>query len=190
MFKLITAAVLVALATAALGLQQVKKLLLAATAVLALAGPAMAFDSNGTVMPTQPDDYRLDTSNLNGTDYVSLDCHPPIDRSDRDPVIETDVTLNFKPGSDQHLATFKVGHNLRSGRNIDRDTQYAGNVWKKAGYNEWYWNGRQYQNARVSMQGTVWRTASGQWMYQEIVYKDGFVDHVISAMHCNRSLGD
>jgi len=35
--KLITAAVLVALATPAMGLQQVKKLLLAATAVLALA---------------------------------------------------------------------------------------------------------------------------------------------------------
>jgi hypothetical protein len=40
------------------------------------------------------------------------------------------------------------------------------------------------------MQGTVWRTASGQWMYQETVYKDGFVDHVISAMYCNRNSGD
>jgi hypothetical protein len=168
--------------------RQMKKHLLAATAFLALAGPAMAFGSNGTIMPNDP---SIDTENLASVDAVMLECYPPIDRSDRDPVQRTNIDLTFKPGvSDQHVATLDVRHTLFSNRVIDRNTQYAGNVWKRSGYNEWYWGGPQYQNPRVSMQGTVFRTARGQWRYQEVVSKDDRVDNVIAPMNCTRTWGD
>jgi hypothetical protein len=110
-----------------------KKHLLAAKALLALAGPAMAFGSNGTIMPNDP---SIDTENLANVDAVMLECYPPIDRSKRDPVQRTNIDLTFKPGvSDQRVATLDVRHTLFSNRVIDRNTQYAGNVWKRSGYN-------------------------------------------------------
>jgi hypothetical protein len=113
------------------------KFLIGTVAVLALTGPAMAFGPNGTIQPNIPDD--LDTSSLNGVNGVDVQCYPPIDRRDSDPVTQTDIDLTFQPYSDFLIRSFVVNHNRASGRAINRDTQYAGTTWKKPGFNEWYW---------------------------------------------------
>jgi hypothetical protein len=161
-----------------------RKFLIATFAVLALAGPAIAFGPNGTIQPNVPDD--LDTSSLNGVNGLDVQCYPPIDRRDSNPVTQTDIDLTFQPYSDFLIQSFVVNHNLASGRVINRDTQYAGTTWKKPGFNEWHWEGRQYKDPRISMQATLLRTARGQWRYQEVVYKDGYVEHAIPAMNCSR----
>jgi hypothetical protein len=165
------------------------KVTTAMIAVLALGGPAMAFGPNGTIQPNIPDDGR-DTSTLNGVTIVDVQCYPSFDPRDhdRDPVTHTDIDLTFQPHSDFLIQSFVVNHNLASRRVINRDTQYAGTTWKKPGFNEWHWEGRQYDNPRMSMLATLLRTARGEWRYQEVIYKDGRVDHVIPAMQCRRVL--
>ena len=138
---------------------------------------------NGTIQPNIPDDGR-GTSTLNGVTIVDVQCYPSFDPRDhdRDPVTHTDIDLTFQPHSDFLIQSFVVNHNLASRRVINRDTQYAGTTWKKPGFNGWHWEGRQYDNPRMSMLATLLRTARGEWRYQEVIYKDGRVDHVIPAM--------
>jgi hypothetical protein len=155
-------------------------------AVLALAGPAMAFGPSDRT----PIYDGLDRSNLSGVGVVDVQCYPvtfdPRDRS-HDRVTHTDIDVTFQSDGDLQIQSFVVTHNLASGRVVNRDTQYSGTTWKKLGFYEWYWEGRQYDNPRISMRATLLRTARGQWTYQEVVYKDGRVDHVIPAMMCSRS---
>jgi hypothetical protein len=162
-----------------------RNFLIATAAVLALAGPAMAFGPN----PNNRTYEDLDTSNLDGENAVDVECFPSYDPRDhsRDPVAHTDIDVTFQPNSDLRIQSFVVNHNLASGRVINRDTQYAGTTWKKPGFYEWYWEGRQYDNPRISMRATLLRTARGQWTYQEVVFKDGRVDNVIPAMICTRA---
>jgi hypothetical protein len=159
-----------------------KATLLAAVA-LALAAPAMAFG------PNQADGSNLDRSDLSRVGAVDVQCYPvtfdPRDHS-RDPVAHTDIDVTFESGGDNSVESFVVNHVLVSGRVINRDTQYAGATWKKPGFYEWYWEGHQYENPRISMKATLLRTARGQWQYQEVVYRDGRVDHNIPAMMCSR----
>ena len=158
------------------------KATLLATAVLALASPALAFG---------PSNFGLDTSDLRDTDAVAVQCYPSIDyRRDRDPVTHTDIVVRFQPGSDWLIQSFVVNHHLMSGRVIDRDRQYAGTTSKKPGHFEWYWEGRQYQNPRIIMLATLVRTQHGERRYQETVYRDGRLDHAISSMHCERADGE
>jgi hypothetical protein len=152
-------------------------------AVLALAGPAMAFGPSN--QNTWSDGF--DTSNLNGVTVVNVQCYPSLDyRRDRDPVTHTDIDVTFQPGADFLIQSFAVNHTLASRRVINRDTQYAGTTWKKPGFFEWHWEGRQYDNPRISMLATLVRTARGEWRYQETIYKDGRFEHAISSMHCDR----
>jgi hypothetical protein len=127
-----------------------------------------------------------DTSDLRGVSVVDVQCYPPTDPRDRDPVTHTDIDVTFQPGSDWLIQSFVVNHNRASGRVINRDHQYAGTTWKKPGHFEWYWEGQQYDNPRISMQATLLRTQRGEWRYQEVIYKDGRLDHPIAAMHCDR----
>ena len=160
------------------------KAALLATAVLALAGPAMAF---GPSNPNTEGSTGLDTSDLRGVAVVDVQCYPSIDyRRDRDPVTHTNIDVTFQPGSDWLIQSFVVNHHLMSGRVIDRDRQYAGTTWKKPGRFEWYWEGQQYDNPRITMLATLVRTQRGEWRYQETVYRDGRLDHTISSMHCDR----
>jgi hypothetical protein len=164
------------------------KVALLAGAMLALASPAMAFGPN----LNDGGGVGLDTSSLSGAGTVDVQCFPiTFDRRDhdRDTVTHTDVDVTFQPGTDWLIQSFVVNHYLMSGRVIDRDRQYAGTTWKKPGHFEWYWEGQQYDNPRISMRATLLRTARGQWSYQEVVFKDGRVDHVIPAMICSR-VGD
>ena len=154
---------------------------LLAAAVLALAGPAMAFGPSN--QNTGSNGY--DTTDLRGVTAVNVQCYPPFDYVDRDPVTHTDIALTFQPGTDQLIQSFVVNHSLMSGRVINRDTQYAGTTWKKPGHFEWYWQGRQYDDPRISMLATLLRTARGEWQYQEIVYRDGRVQP-LPVMHCDR----
>jgi hypothetical protein len=102
-----------------------------------------------------------------------------LDRSDRDPVITSGITLML---DDRYEPTqIDVTHWLFSGRAIDRGTQYSNDgVWKTAGLNEWFWRGRLMRNPHVSMVGRLYFTAQGRWFYDETIFKDGRLDKVLS----------
>jgi hypothetical protein len=88
-----------------------------AAVLVALATPAMAFTA-------APQDPPLGSG-------IYLTCKPPLDRSDRDPVISTMVSVEFLPDTNYHVKSFDVIHNLFSSRTINRNDQYSGTVSKK-----------------------------------------------------------
>jgi hypothetical protein len=107
---------------------------------------------------------------------TALACKPPLDRSDRDPVISSSVALDL---SDRYEPTrLDVTHSLFSGREIDRGAQYSNDgVWKTAVLNEWFWRGRLMRNPHV---GRLYLTAQGRWVYEEHLFHDGRPDKVLS----------
>ena len=164
---------------------RILKAALLATAVLAVAGPAMAFGPSNH-HDIGSDGY--DTSDLRGVTAVDVQCYPAPDYRDhdRDPVAHTDIDVVFQTDSDLLVQSFVVAHTLSSGRIINRDTQYAGTTWKKPRYFEWHWEGRQYDDPRIAMQATLVRTQRGEWRYQESVYRDGRLYRALPTMHCDR----
>jgi hypothetical protein len=163
------------------------KTALLAGAVLALAGPAMAFGPSN--QNTSSDGF--DRSSLKGVTVVDVQCYPSIDyRRDHDPVTHTDIDLTFQPDGDFSIQSFVVHHSLMSGRVVNRDTQYAGSTWKKPGSLEWHWEGRQYDNPRLTMLATLVRTPRGEWQYQETIFKDGRFERALATMHCDRVNSD
>jgi hypothetical protein len=105
---------------------------------------------------------------------VSLVCRPPLDRTDRDPVVKTFVTLSFKNGYE--VQEFTVIHELFNGRKIDRSDQYTGTVAHVPGQNEWSWTGRLDRNRSITMEARVFRNARNEWWYEESVFHDGRSD--------------
>jgi len=167
---------------------RILKAALLATAVLAVAGRAMAF---GPANQHDIGSDGYDTSDLRGAKVVDVQCFPSIEyRRDRDPVLHTDIDLVLQPDSDLLIQSFIVTHTLASGRVVNRDTQYAGSTWKKPRYFEWHWEGRQYDDPRLSMRATLVRTHRGEWQYQETIYKDGRFERALGTMHCDRIEGD
>jgi hypothetical protein len=73
--------------------------LTAAAVLVALATPAMAFTA-------APQDPPLCSG-------IYLTCKPPLDRSDRDPVVSTMVSVEFLSDTNHHVKSFDVIHNLR-----------------------------------------------------------------------------
>jgi hypothetical protein len=163
---------------------RILKATLLVTAVLAVAGPALAFG------PANHHDTGdgYDTTDLRGVTSVDVQCYPSFDSRDRDrdPVAHTDIDVTFQPNSDLLIQSFVVNHTLASGRIINRDHQYEGTTWKKPRYFEWHWEGRQYDDQRIAMQATLVRTQRGEWRYQESVYRDGRLYRALPAMHCDR----
>jgi hypothetical protein len=153
-----------------------RKLLTPAAVLVALATPAMAFTA-------APQDPPLGSG-------IYLTCKPPLDRSDRDPVISTMVSVEFLPDTNYHVKSFDVIHNLFSGRTINRNDQYSGTVSKKEDYQEWYWTGVQNRDRRVSMLGKLIHNDRFGWRYQETVFKDDFIDHVIPFETCTEGQGE
>jgi hypothetical protein len=131
---------------------------------LLFAAPASAFDNSNATQP------RIG--------QTALTCHPPLDRSDPDPVVTSGVSIGL---NDKYEPTFmNVTHWLFSGREVDRGTQYSNDgVWKTAGLNEWFWSGRLMRNPRVSMTGRLYLSVRG-WFYEERLFRNGRLDQVIS----------
>jgi hypothetical protein len=96
---------------------KMRKLLTPAAVLVALATPAMAFTA-------APQDPPLGSG-------IYLTCKPPLDRSDRDPVVSTMVSVEFVRDTNYHVKSFDVIHSLFSGRTINRNDQYSGTVSKK-----------------------------------------------------------
>jgi hypothetical protein len=80
-----------------------------AAVIVAFATPAMAFDA-------APQDPPLGSG-------IYLTCKPPLDRSDRDPVVSTMVGVAFLSDTNHHVKSFDVIHNLFSGHTINRPPQ-------------------------------------------------------------------
>jgi hypothetical protein len=152
-----------------------RKLLLAAAAAVVLATPAMAFsEANNQVMLQ---------------DIEALICHPALDHSDRDPVVRTYVNLELDGTRDWTAKSFTVTHESFSGRMISRDDQYTGRLLKTPGKAEWFWIGTLNRNPSIQMKASVWNNPRTGWGYQETVYKNGYVDHVIPAEDCSENEG-
>jgi hypothetical protein len=156
---------------------EMKKFLLATVAVLALAGPAMAFTN-------QRPGVELNDG------ITSLTCHPKLDRSDRDPVVRTYITIELDGHNDFAAKSFTVRHELLGGRIIDRDNQYTGRLWKDAGIAQWYWFGRLDRNPSIEMKATLFHNSMRGWRYQETLFKNGYVEKVVPEMDCSLSEGD
>jgi len=117
---------------------------------------------------------------------VYLECRPPLDRKDRNPVVKTFVNLSFKNGHE--VQEFSVIHELFDGRKIDRSNQYTGTVTHVPGQNEWSWSGRLDSNRRITMEARVFRNARNEWWYEENVFDNGRSDGAIQ-YRCNESEG-
>jgi hypothetical protein len=147
-----------------------------ATVLVALVSPAIAFTA-------APQDPPLGSA-------IYLTCKPPLDRSDRDPAVNTYVNVQFLSDTNHNVKSFDVIHSLFSGRTINRNDQYTGSASKKENYEEWYWTGVQNRDRNVSMVGKLIHDDRLGWRYQETVYKNGFVDHVIPFETCHGGEGD
>jgi hypothetical protein len=112
------------------------------------------------------------------------------DRSDRDPVISTSVSVEFVPDMNDHVKSLDVIHNLFSGRTINRNDQYISTVSKKGNYQEWYWTGVQIRDRSVSMVGKLIHNDRFGWRHQGTVFKNGFIDHVIPFKTCSEGQGN
>jgi hypothetical protein len=147
-----------------------------AAVLVALATPAMAFTA-------APQDPPLGSG-------IYLTCKPPLDRSDSDPVVSTMVSVEFLPDTNHHVKSFDVIHNLFSGRTINRNDQYSGTASNKENYEESYWTGVQNRDRSVSMLGKLIHDNRFGWRYQETVFKNRSIDHVISFETCTEGQGE
>ena len=154
-----------------------KKLVLATVALLAIAGPAMAFTDHG---------HSVELND----GMTSLTCHPVLDRNDRDPVVRTYITVDLDGHNDFAAKSFTVRHELLNGRIIDRDNQYTGRISKDRGIAQWYWTGTLDRNPSVQMKATLFKSPISGWRYQETLFKNGYVEKVIPEMDCSISEGD
>jgi hypothetical protein len=120
--------------------------------------------------------------------WTSLECKPPLARSDSDPVINSNVAINLQ--NDGTPTEINVTHHLFSGRSISRGDQYSNEgVKKKSGFNEWFWTGVLLHNPRISMRGKIYLTSHGDWFYEEHIFRDGGPDKVIYET-CQEAQGD
>ena len=118
---------------------------------------------------------------------VYLECRPPLDRKDRNPVVKTFVNLSFKNGDE--VQEFTVIHELFDGRKIDRSNQYTGTVAHvPSGGNVWSWSGRLDRNPRITMEARAFLSARNEWWYEENVFDNGRSDSAI-LYQCNKSEG-
>jgi hypothetical protein len=157
---------------------EMKNLLLATVAVLAIAGPAMAFTNQ-----------RPATELNDGP--TSLTCHPEhMDHSDRDPVVRTYISIDLDGSNDFAAKSFTVRHELLNGRIIDRDDQYTGRLHKDRGIAQWYWTGTLDRNPSVQMKATLFHNSIRGWRYQETVFKNGYVEKTIPEEDCSINQGD
>jgi hypothetical protein len=117
---------------------------------------------------------------------VYLVCRPPLDRTDRNPVIKTFVNLTFKNGYE--VQEFTVIHELFDGTTRDRSNQYTGTVSHVPGKNEWSWSGRLDRNRSITMEARVFRNARNDWWYEENIFHDRRSD-VSIRYRCNENEG-
>src|SRR6516225_1676821 len=104
--------------------------------------------------------------------YTSLECVPvtlkPKD-NDPDPVYKIMVSLTLRSYNDPE--TLNVIHVRTSGEQVDRTQQYGdAKLWQKQGFNEWHWTGTLKRNPRLTMNGSLYRTADGKWFYEETLF--------------------
>jgi hypothetical protein len=138
-----------------------KKMLFATVAAVGLAGTANAF-TKAAPLPVD--------------NFTHLECVPTYEQprtSDRNPVYKIVVNLQLnEDGND--VTELTAEHVLADGTAHDRNDQYDhADVWKKKGYNEWYWNGIYYRDRNQKMGGRLYRTTQGQWVYEEMLFKNG-----------------
>ena len=137
-----------------------KKMLFATVAVLGLAGTANAFTK----------DAPLPLDN-----FTHLECVPSHEQPrtpDRNPVYKIAVNLQLnEDGND--VTDLTAAHVLADGTVHDRNDQYDhANVWQKKGHTEWYWNGTYNRDPNQKMGGRLYRTTQGQWVYEEMLFKN------------------
>lgn len=108
------------------------------------------------------------------TDGINLTCRPPLDRTDRNPVIRTTVNVTFQNGYE--VKEFEVLHELFNGQIIDRSKQYVGTVGHSPGTEEWFWRGRLARNPQIEMVARVRRNGRNEWRYEEDIIKYGRLD--------------
>jgi hypothetical protein len=119
---------------------------------------------------------------------VNLECRPPLDGKDRNPVVKTFVNLSFKNGHE--VQEFSVIHELFDGRKIDRSNQYTGTATHVPGQNEWSWSGRLDSNRSITMEARVFRNSRDEWWYEENVFKNGQSDGAIQFRCVENEGGD
>jgi hypothetical protein len=137
-----------------------KTMLLATVAVLSLAGTANAFTK---LAPPQLDNF------------THLECVPSYEEPrtpDRNPVYKIVVNLQLNEASND-VTELSATHVLTDGTAHDRNDQYGhANVWQKKGYTDWYWSGTYNHNPNQKMGGRLYRTTQGQWVYEEMLFKN------------------
>ena len=103
---------------------------------------------------------------------VALICTPPLDHSERNPVVRIMVDATFDAKAEDNVTEFNVVHELYDGAQFDRSKQYDHAVLtNKEGHKDWFWKGTWTKNIRVTMVGHLYQNNAG-WFYDEAQFRD------------------
>lgn len=137
------------------------RLLLITALAATIAAPVMAFENRSTPWVNPG--------------FMALNCAPPLDRTEANPVVRIRVAMSFQDNSDA-LRSMDVFHEFHNMSQVDRSTQYRGDrLWQEPGRTDWYWTGTLIRTPAITMTGRAWRDLNDKWWYQETLHKNGVV---------------
>jgi hypothetical protein len=99
-------------------------------------------------------------------DTFQLTCVPPLDHSERDPIVRIHVLVTFKP------LDMKVVHESYAGRRYDRAAQYTDTEVKNSAAAT-SWHGTLRSDLRREIIGAVIVNDNDEGFYVETYYRDG-----------------
>jgi hypothetical protein len=103
-------------------------------------------------------------------DSGSFVCKPPLDRTDRDPVVKIWVSYTYDQ-THRVMVGMNVQHERFSGAYVDRFQQYAAQL--KFDGSIYGWTGALARNPSVHMAGGIYNATDGRWYYREKMWEGG-----------------